>query len=617
MKKSLPVLLILIYLLCGCAAGTHTDNSAAFPVQTSAAVPGYYDPDSMLEAQTNGALRCYPLGVTGAVSFRLLPDRRLLWIAFDSDATTLTILEGQECIPISTLRLPFSLQGTEYAIQPCGDGLSCFDPVSRETLVLNAELQETDRVSAPAGLDGIPLLSRDGSRLYYTADNALRVLERSSGISSVLKRSSTTQFPTSLVLDGAALVCREENASGVHTLLVSTQTGATLYSTHADEEIDAAESVFYVRYDSTLLYGAVEGPLWELLPAETSGKIFPLPSCHCAISLSQTSGNDIVLSRYDLSTGLRSAALTLPPGDPPQSFLAAEDGKIWFWRFDPYYGCNTLYCWDPAASPSGDTGVYASQYYSREAPDEEGTARCRAYARELEQRYGITLRLFQEADDVQPTGYRLEYEYRAERTMQSLELLDRSLQQYPQGFLDTVSQPFAGLTVCLVADIHGAPEWGTLDTLPGIQFWDGNHAYIALAMGNGIQGALYHQLCHLIDTVVYTHSSAYDTWQSLNPSGFEYDYSYLANQSRNSTAYLWEDRRAFVDMFSMSFPKEDRARIMEYAMLPGNEGMFRASVMQAKLKKLCLGIREAFELEDAPEVFLWEQYLDRPLGPTA
>ena len=203
MKKSLPVLLILIYLLCGCAAGTHTDNSAAFPVQTSAAVPGYYDPDSMLEAQTNGALRCYPLGVTGAVSFRLLPDRRLLWIAFDSDATTLTILEGQECIPISTLRLPFSLQGTEYAIQPCGDGLSCFDPVSRETLVLNAELQETDRVSAPAGLDGIPLLSRDGSRLYYTADNALRVLERSSGISSVLKRSSTTQFPTSLVLDGA------------------------------------------------------------------------------------------------------------------------------------------------------------------------------------------------------------------------------------------------------------------------------------------------------------------------------------------------------------------------------------------------------------------------------
>jgi hypothetical protein len=67
----------------------------------------------------------------------------------------------------------------------------------------------------------------------------------------------------------------------------------------------------------------------------------------------------------------------------------------------------------------------------------------------------------------------------------------------------------------------------------------------------------------------------------------------------------------------MSFPKEDRARIMEYAMLPGNEGMFRASVMQAKLKKLCLGIREAFELEDAPEVFLWEQYLDRPLGPTA
>ena len=44
----------------------------------------------------------------------------------------------------------------------------------------------------------------------------------------------------------------------------------------------------------------------------------------------------------------------------------------------------------------------------------------------------------------------------------------------------------------------------------------------------------------------------------------------------------------------MSFEKEDRARIMEYAMTPGHEDLFQSPYMQAKLRQLCLGIREAF-----------------------
>ena len=60
----------------------------------------------------------------------------------------------------------------------------------------------------------------------------------------------------------------------------------------------------------------------------------------------------------------------------------------------------------------------------------------------------------------------------------------------------------------------------------------------------------------------------------------------------------------------MSFPKEDRARVMEYAMLPGNEKLFQAPALQAKLQALCDGIREAYGLEDAEDSFLWEQYLN-------
>ena len=63
----------------------------------------------------------------------------------------------------------------------------------------------------------------------------------------------------------------------------------------------------------------------------------------------------------------------------------------------------------------------------------------------------------------------------------------------------------------------------------------------------------------------------------------------------------------------MSYPKEDRARIMEYAMRAGNESCFESETMQKKLRQLCLGIRKAFDLETSSESFFWEQYLKQPL----
>ena len=64
----------------------------------------------------------------------------------------------------------------------------------------------------------------------------------------------------------------------------------------------------------------------------------------------------------------------------------------------------------------------------------------------------------------------------------------------------------------------------------------------------------------------------------------------------------------------MSYPKEDRARIMEYAMTSGNAILFESRTMQAKLLTLCQGIRDAFGLKKSPETFLWEQYLATSLA---
>ena len=117
----------------------------------------------------------------------------------------------------------------------------------------------------------------------------------------------------------------------------------------------------------------------------------------------------------------------------------------------------------------------------------------------------------------------------------------------------------------------------------------------------------------MIDTQVISRTNAYDSWDNFNPSDFTYDNSYTANQNRDGSKYLTPGSEAFIDTYSMSFAKEDRARIMEYAMTPGHEALFRSSILQSKLKQICIGIREAFCLEAFPESFLWEQYLWEPL----
>ena len=57
----------------------------------------------------------------------------------------------------------------------------------------------------------------------------------------------------------------------------------------------------------------------------------------------------------------------------------------------------------------------------------------------------------------------------------------------------------------------------------------------------------------------------------------------------------------------MSYAVEDRARIFEFAVKPGNEAYFASAAMQKKLSMLCDGLREVFGLEGSG--YPWEQYL--------
>ena len=120
-----------------------------------------------------------------------------------------------------------------------------------------------------------------------------------------------------------------------------------------------------------------------------------------------------------------------------------------------------------------------------------------------------------------------------------------------------------------------------------------------------------HGVYHYMETRLLSKSSALYEWHKYNPKGFTYDNSYLANLDRTDMTYVEGDKRYFIDLFSMSYAKEDRARIFEYACMPGNEDLFKIPAIQTKLQRICKGIREAYGLNKVETVFLWEQYLKK------
>ena len=609
MNRFIPLLLILV-LLTGCASR----DPVSVPTETQVAELSAPDVPFMEPAGETDDAQWFrlPSDVSG-----FLPMGNHLLFFSGSETTTLMLVDPAVRQPIATYETGMALMQKNDTVQLLDIGLCYFNAQAGETVILDSELQEVRRITAPDGLTGTPLLSRDGSTLYYCTSSAIRALDSQSGISRVLRETAyPAQDLSGLLLEDTVLqMCITEADSSCHTLFLSADSGRLLgdYNGSIQPQTIGQNFSLCLQQDmrKSILFGSTSEEPSILYPREPAEDCFFLGNRMLTVFRQERS---LILDLYALDSGLRTARFSLQPGDTLQHASVSDNGNIWLFCHKET-GQPILYRWNADLSETGDSTNYISPRYTQQNPDYDGLASCSLMAQDMSSRHGIEILIYTDAIAIQPWDYTLTYEYDAAVLRHELELLDARLSNYPAGFLQTLAGKFSGIKICIVKQIEGTPESGSVNIASGIQFWDEYEAYIVLAAGHNTERTLYHELCHLVDTIVLTESTAYDQWEKWNPPGFQYANS--ASHSMEADSWRQAGWESFLDDYSMSYAKEDRARIMEYAMTAGNAERFESPYLQAKLQLLCTGIREAFRLENTTETLLWEQYLRSSPVPTA
>ena len=627
MNRKWPVLFLAL-LLCGCRSQqTPVEASGGFVPAIAVTEPtepvGFYAPESTIENVTAGAVKAYPQDLENNLGIRLLGEDVLLFSG--GETTTLTLLSGEIKYIKARTHLDCPVSPGDPAVTAGSHGITYADHASHDLVFLNDRLVEFRRIPMPEDCTA-PVLSADGQLLYYCTKEALRVLDLKTGLDRLLREMAfPVQVLTALHCDGAVIECSAAYDDGTeHLLFFAADTGALLYDYSGDLPLWTSGDFYIARHMDghypQWLTGSTEADPQVLVLEPEPAVMLPIPELRSMLTYRLESGNDAVLECYQLESGRKLSQVTLPGIREPASPRWDRTANVlWFLSGDSATGQDVLYAWPVDASAVSEDETNLQPRWSRDNPDLAGLARCSLLARELSIKHGVHILIWADAIAVQPWDYTLDLEYQVPLLRRRLEELDNILSCYPGGFLEEAasSTGTGQLSICLVRSISGKPGVGALDNAMGLQFWDREaRAYLAITVGPDMAQHLHHELFHIIDSRILSTCNAFDDWTKLNPKGFSYDIQYTSTRSEEGRSFLAEENRYFIDLYSMSYPKEDRARIMEYAMLEGQADLFRPAPMQAKLKKLCHGIRKAFHLESEPVTYRWEQYLDSPLNPS-
>lgn len=451
--------------------------------------------------------------------------------------------------------------------------IGCYDPEGQQVLLFSEDLILLKRLEVPE-CAGTPLLSADGSHIYYCTADALVELAVETGLRRLLRQQEGLVL-TALMEERGLLVC-----AGAGEALYIRDTDGTLEG--SSSPVTGASS-WGGQTHLNLQCGFVDclylGQTMLPLRADWSFLTF-LSSMNAAVVLREERD----LAVYDLSTGGRLAELSLEGLGLPEQALATADGRVYFTTKD------ALCQWEPVWGSKRDTRINITALSTRENVNEKGLAQCRQRGAYLENQYGLKLLLNEEAAAVAPKGVSLEPEHIPAIIQETLAGVEMGLGRFPRQLVKGAFSGGGYVYLCPVRSIRAEGE-----EKKSLQYWSGRDCYLVVADSADIQQAVVEAFSPLAERQIIMKSDALDVWDSFNPPGFSYGTG------------DW-DPTAFASPDCLLSPSADRAGLLCAALEEGNRELFLSAQLQKKLRALCLGLRQAFpglEKTERP----WEQYL--------
>ena len=613
MKRWMLWLLILALALCGCSRekpngttqGTYPSDPTQQPTNPTVSL---YVSDSDLQQQTDGAVQAFSCMGGEIIGIDNMGSDMVVF-TYDGEKTTITRLSPSEGI--------VKAQTQRNGLIVCNDGsadatenkLAYYDADYNCYVLLDGAFHELDRVPLAEGMTGRPVVSQDLTTAYYCTGTEIRGMDMHSKIPRLVSMLNLQKLELEgILMDDTVLRCAVTDADGKqYTAFYSAQDGRSLGKDTSLTQIESWQSNYLLRrMDATveeILIGGTETELKSFTMADANHQLHVLPKLGAAIEIG-TAG----LTVYELTEGKALGAVTLP--DHYTLSMPKEDPNgqyIWFCAADDQTGENWLCRWE-YESAGADAVVRTGVRYTAQAPDVDGLAECELLAQEIGKKYYVEILL--NTETVAPSNYTFVPEYQVSAYQHALQALDTAMARFPENFFYVIgtSSEARKLKISLVRQLV-PNQYDVPEADGGLQYWIANSAYIALEVGPDVERNFYHELCRAMDTYVYANTAQYDLWPTKNPEGFQYDGNYNVYHTHEGSPYLEGENRAFIDAYSMTYAHEDRATVMEYAMLDGCEEYFQSEIMQDKLTVLCRAIRRAFGWRYYEGTFPWEQYL--------
>ena len=603
--KRLLILLCLLLLLTGCQTApplsppeTEVPTDSVQPSQPAeqAGIP------LLDQAEANGNLMYIP---NAHVESMACPDIQLYGNGLLLYEYT---MDGRFVMKRISLEDGSLLAEASYAVSPAvrvqvGNGfIGLSDNETGQVLILRDSLELETTYSFPQEGDSW-YLNQELETLYvFYSEEGLLVRDLLTGESRWILENATF-LRTLGAGNGYALISYTDRANQKTYTRSLNLSAATLETIPVEGNVSAGAR----GVDQWLLRQNVDTGTYVLINQDAAGTFVWQEGMVELISgrrqLLMTDGTYRNLYLYDLSGKfISSCALS------QEYYASVGTDLVWsgYWQGyffrDTYDNAAHLMFWDTSAPQEGED-LPLSPVGDVQSPEPVLEQALYRRAEEISQRFGVDIRIGEQCQ-LEYTHYQGDMLKDSFFVGEALDILEEALRDYPEDFFRQLPYGSIGeIRIELVKNLGGIADGYPAD-VNGFAQEKGDHFLVVLDGFAISRGTVYHELSHVIDKrlewdAMLRPDALYseEVWLSLQPAGFRYAMSYI---DMPPEIQEYEDSGYFVKRYSMTFPTEDRATLMELFM--NDSTSFRNHpAMEAKMDYYIACIRDCFGMEDWPE----------------